>query len=170
MKEYSREEQYVGVDFHKEWSVVTRMRKDGTRMRKDGTRIGKTERFASTREGLEELRDSCTAQDHVVVEATYHWALFADVFEDYDGELVLAHPLKNRLIAESRNKNDKVDSKVLADLLRTCCGQTFWRGHGLRRKRYARRENCYGIGAASCGYRRCSRTGCACFWPRPDRP
>jgi transposase len=54
-----------------------------------------------------------------VVEATYHWALFADVFEDFEGELALAHPLKNRLIAESRNKNDKVDSKVLADLLRT---------------------------------------------------
>jgi transposase len=41
------------------------------------------------------------------------------VFEDFEGELVLAHPLKNRLIAESRNKNDKVDSKVRADLLRT---------------------------------------------------
>ena len=41
------------------------------------------------------------------------------MFEDFEGELVLGHPLKNRLIAESRNKNDKVDSKVLADLLRT---------------------------------------------------
>jgi hypothetical protein len=49
----------------------------------------------------------------------YDWALFAEVFEKFEGELVLAHPSMNRLIAESRNKNDKVDSKVLADLLRT---------------------------------------------------
>jgi transposase len=100
------------VDFHKETSVVTRLRADGSR-------VGKTEYYASTREGLTRLRESCGAQDHVAVEATYHWALFADVFEDFEGELVLAHPYKNRLIAESRNKNDKVDSKVLADLLRT---------------------------------------------------
>jgi len=112
MSKGSTEERFIGVDFHKETSVVTRLRADGSR-------VGKTEYYASTREGLTRLRESCGAQDHVAVEATYHWALFADVFEDFEGELVLAHPYKNRLIAESRNKNDKVDSKVLADLLRT---------------------------------------------------
>ena len=112
MKEHSTEERFIGVDFHKETTVVTRLRADGTR-------IGKTETYASTPEGLRKFRDSCTAEDHGVVEATYHWALFADMFEDFEGELALAHPLKNRLIAESRNKNDKVDSKVLADLKRT---------------------------------------------------
>jgi transposase len=112
MEKSSTPEHFIGVDFHKETTVVTRLRKDGSR-------AGKTQTFASTREGLTNFRDSCTPQDHVVVEATYHWALFADVFEEFEGELVLAHPSANRLIAESRNKNDKVDSKVLADLLRT---------------------------------------------------
>jgi len=105
-------EHFIGVDFHKETTVVTRLRKDGTR-------AGKTQTYPSTHEGLKRFRESCTPHDHVAIEATYHWALFADVFEDFEGELVLAHPYKNRLIAESRNKNDKVDSKVLADLLRT---------------------------------------------------
>lgn len=112
MEKSTVQEHFIGVDFHKETTVVTRLRKDGSR-------AGKTQTFASTREGLTNFRDSCTPQDHVVVEATYHWALFADVFEEFEGELVLAHPAMNRLIAESRNKNDKVDSKVLADLLRT---------------------------------------------------
>ena len=112
MEKSTPQEHFIGVDFHKETTVVTRLRKDGSR-------AGKTQTFASTREGLTNFRDSCTPQDHVVVEATYHWALFADVFEEFEGELVLAHPSMNRLIAESRNKNDKVDSKVLADLLRT---------------------------------------------------
>ena len=112
MQEANAIEQFVGVDFHKETTVVTRLRADGSR-------IGKIEYFPSTHEGLAELRASCGSQAHVAVEATYHWALFADAFEDFEGELVLAHPYKNRLIAESRNKNDKVDSKVLADLLRT---------------------------------------------------
>src|ERR1043166_1821061 len=112
MKEATTQERFIGVDFHRDTTVVTRLHRDGSR-------AGKTQSYPSTPEGLREFRQSCTAADHVAVEATYHWALFADVFEDFEGELVLAHPLKNRLIAESRNKNDKGDSKVLADLLRT---------------------------------------------------
>jgi transposase len=112
MKQRTRAAQYVGVDFHKKEAVVVRLRADGSK-------VGSPERFPSTKAGLQRLRDSCGPQDHVAVEATYHWALFADTFEDYEGELALAHPAANRLIAESRNKNDKVDAKVLADLLRT---------------------------------------------------
>lgn len=112
MEERSEWERFIGVDFHKEQFVVTRLRGDGSR-------VGKTERHPSTREGLEAFLKTCGRGDRVAVEATYHWALFAEVFEEFEGELVLAHPYKNRLIAESRNKNDKVDSKVLADLLRT---------------------------------------------------
>ena len=112
MGKCTAEERFIGVDFHKQTTIVTRLRKDGSR-------VGKTEKYASTPEGLRTFRESCTANDHVVVEATYHWALFADMFDDFEGELVLGHPLKNRLIAESRNKNDTVDSKILADLLRT---------------------------------------------------
>jgi transposase len=112
MQEATPKERFIGVDLHKETMVVTRLLADGSR-------AGKTEHYPTTKEGLGALRGSCGLQDHVVVEATYHWALFAEAFDDFEGELALAHPLKNRLIAESRNKNDKVDSKVLADLLRT---------------------------------------------------
>jgi transposase len=112
MKQGNAGESFVGVDFHKKEAVVARLRADGSK-------VGKTERYPATKAGLQRLRDSCGARDHVVVEATYHWALFADAFEDFEGELALAHPLKNRLIAESRNKSDKVDARVLADLLRT---------------------------------------------------
>ena len=112
MEKCTAEEHFIGVDFHKQTTVVTRLRKDGSR-------VGKTEKYASTPEGLRAFRESCTASGHVAVEAAYPWAFFADTFDDFEGEWVLGHPLKNRLIAESRNKNDTVDSKVLADLLRT---------------------------------------------------
>lgn len=112
MVDVTTEERFIGVDFHKQTLVVARLRRDGSRCEK-------TQTYPSTPEGLRSFRESCTASDHVAVEATYHWAMFADVFEDFEGELVLAHPLANRIIAESRNKCDKVDAKVLADLLRT---------------------------------------------------
>ena len=112
MQDHKVEERFIGVDFHKETLTVTRLRKDGSR-------DGKTQTYKSTVQGITEFRDTCTAQDHVVVEATYNWALFADIFEEFDGDLCLSHPAKNRLIAESKNKNDTVDSKILADLKRT---------------------------------------------------
>ena len=75
MEDSTTEARFIGVDFHRDTTVVTRLRQDGSR-------CGKTQSYPSTRAGLTEFKDSCTAADHVAVEATYHWALFADVFEE----------------------------------------------------------------------------------------
>jgi hypothetical protein len=81
MEKGTAEEHFIGVDFHKQTTVVTRLRKDGSR-------VGKTEKYASTPEGLRAFRESCTASDPVAVEATYPWAFFADTFDDFEGEWV----------------------------------------------------------------------------------
>jgi len=54
----------------------------------------------------------------VAVEACYNWGYFFDILQDCTEEVVLAHPLKTRLIAEARIKTDAIDARVLAELLR----------------------------------------------------
>ena len=54
----------------------------------------------------------------VAMEATRGWYWLYDLLEDKRIEVKLSHPLKTKAIASARIKNDKIDSKVLAHLLR----------------------------------------------------
>jgi transposase len=53
----------------------------------------------------------------VSIEATarYHWLV--ELLEPIAERVVLAHPKKMRIIAESRNKSDRVDARILAEFL-----------------------------------------------------
>jgi hypothetical protein len=53
-----------------------------------------------------------------VVEATRNWGLIYDWMSEVLDEVVLAHPLKVKAIAEARIKTDKISVDILADLLR----------------------------------------------------
>jgi transposase len=53
----------------------------------------------------------------LVVEATASYEWFAQLVEPLADRVVLAHPGKLRIIAESTNKSDKLDARVLAELL-----------------------------------------------------
>jgi len=55
----------------------------------------------------------------LAVEATFNWYYFLNVVEPLGVELHLVHPWKTRAIASARIKHDKLDSRVLAELLRT---------------------------------------------------
>jgi transposase len=52
-----------------------------------------------------------------VVEATSNYEWFLLLIEDLADRVVLAHPKKLRVIAESTNKSDKIDATVLAEFL-----------------------------------------------------
>jgi transposase len=52
-----------------------------------------------------------------VVEATASYEWLWQLLEPLAQRLVLAHPRKLRIIAESKNKSDKLDAKVLAEFL-----------------------------------------------------
>ena len=56
MENDSTQERFVGVDFHKENTVVTRLRKDGSR-------AGKTQTYPSTREGLTAFKENFLLKD-----------------------------------------------------------------------------------------------------------
>jgi transposase len=55
----------------------------------------------------------------VAFEATYGWGWFADLLADAGIPAHMAHPLATKAIASARVKNDAVDAKTLAHLLRT---------------------------------------------------
>lgn len=52
------------------------------------------------------------------MEATRNWTVIYDLLEAELEEVRLAHPLKVRAIAEARIKTDRIDSRILAHLLR----------------------------------------------------
>ena len=101
---------YIGVDLHKKTCYITIMDGDG-KIKKQTEISTKTEvvsRFFKQWSGAK-----------VVVESTVNWLPFYENLENLGCQVVLSNPLQTKAIASARIKNDKVDSRILADLLRT---------------------------------------------------
>lgn len=103
---------YIGIDYHKQYFVATTMDEKGRLLGK--------ETVPSDRESIRRyFEEKVSAEDtKAVMEACYGWEYFYDEAHELIGELVMAHPLKTRLIAEARIKTDSIDSETLAHLLR----------------------------------------------------
>lgn len=101
---------YAGLDLHKNFSVIT-----VTNDR--GEEIIKQQKFPNN-EGIVKLFQKFGESIEVAVEATRSWYWLYDLLEESGIKVKLCHPLKIKAIASARIKNDKIDSKVLAHLLR----------------------------------------------------
>jgi len=103
---------YVGVDLHKQViSVCVVMHQDGHR------KIVQRQRLACQDvAGITAFFQSLGPFE-VVVEATSSYEWFFELLEPWAMRLVLAHPRKLRVIAESTRKTDKIDAHVLAEFL-----------------------------------------------------
>ena len=103
---------YVGVDLHKKSISICVVVLEG-RKRKVLAR----KRFACQDvDGIYQFfRELGTFQ--VVVEATASYEWFVRLVEPFACRVVLAHPRKLRVIAESTSKTDKIDAWVLAEFL-----------------------------------------------------
>jgi transposase len=100
---------YVGVDLHKQTisvCVVSQARE-----------IRETRRFRCQEESRIEDYFQHLAPFEVTVEATASYEWFVKLVEPYARRVVLAHPGKLRVIAESTRKSDKLDARVLAEFL-----------------------------------------------------
>ena len=71
-----------------------------------------------TQAALESYFSKQDRRSQVVVEATGNWMYLYETVERYTPQVVLAHPLKTRAIAEARIKTDTIDATTLAELLR----------------------------------------------------
>lgn len=102
---------YIGVDLHKKSLYVTVMDKEG--------RIeGQTE-IDNKKDNIKSFFTDYAIGSKIAVESTMNWIPFYEQLEGLGCSVVLSNPLMTKAIAVARIKNDKVDSKILADLLRT---------------------------------------------------
>ncbi len=90
--------------------VCTSLDEDGNVVRKD--------RFENRFEKMEEYLKNFSDGDSFVMESTGFYEPLYDFIESKGFKVKLANPLKVKLIAESRMKNDDIDSEILAKLLR----------------------------------------------------
>ena len=104
---------YIGIDFHKKYSVASSVDESG-RIVKEGRIEG------NTKAGFERYFGSLGFPCKVVIEACWNWGYIFDLLEDIPQvqEVILANPYKTRIIAEAQIKTDKIDARTLAQLLR----------------------------------------------------
>lgn len=103
---------YVGIDYHKRYSHVMAIDEEGKEI--------KNMRLDNTFEDFQRFFSGLEGSSQVVVEASRTWGVMYDLLEEIEGveEVILAHPLKVRAIADAKIKTDKIDASILAYLLR----------------------------------------------------
>jgi len=103
---------YIGVDLHRKKSQVAAIDESGGLVfnRKVRTDPGELQQL------IDELRPQ---RVEVAFEATFGWGWFADLLAELGVPAHMAHPLTTKAISTARVKNDSVDAKTLAHLLRT---------------------------------------------------
>lgn len=106
-------EYHLGIDLHKKTSFWTLMDNEQNILFKKN--------LPTSREGvLQGLREVTVdpRQIQAAVEPVSQWAWYGDILKEHGVAVHLVNPYKTKLIAETKLKNDKVDSRILAELLR----------------------------------------------------
>ena len=103
----------VGIDIHKHYSVLVAVDERGQELKRGRVNGNEASGFA-------QFFASLCGASKVVVEACWNWGRIYDLLQEIDTieEVLLANPLKTRLIADAQIKTDGLDAKALATLLR----------------------------------------------------
>lgn len=101
---------YVGADLHKEqtWFYV---------MDKNGARVS-SKSISNSPDSLKCFLKSVPTPFTLAVEATYNWYFFVDIAEQYADEVFLANSYELKAFAKRHKKTDKIDARLIADILR----------------------------------------------------
>ena len=102
---------YVGMDVHRKRTQVAVLDEDGTQLLNRNVPNDPAE--------LATILGPLGRGTPAVFEAAYGWGWLAELCEDLGMEPHMAHPFRCKAIASARLKNDKVDARTLAHLLRT---------------------------------------------------
>src|SRR6476620_5610261 len=120
---------YIGMDVHREFAQLAVL-EDG-RLRDEG-------KIGVTPEALRAWADGLGVDDEVALEATGNSDAIANLLIPLVGRVVVSNPSKTRAIAEAKVKTDKVDARILAQLLAADFLPPVWlpdeRTRGLRRQ------------------------------------
>lgn len=107
----------MGIDVGKKICVAT--------VKGDSRMVLMEEKFQRTSLGIRSFAERVIQEypgcDYrAIVESTAnYWIRVHDTLEEVGVNTLVAHPMKTKMIAEARLKNDRVDSEILADLLRS---------------------------------------------------
>jgi transposase len=124
---------YAGIDYHKRYSVVEVIDTKGNRV--VHARVN-----GNTPEAFGRLFGSLGGPCKVVFESCLNWCYLYEILEQIPevAECVMANAYKTRIIAEAKvKKTDKVDARLLAELLR---GDLICQAHIPRRRTRLRKE------------------------------
>jgi transposase len=99
---------YIGMDVHREFAQLAVLENGLVR---DEGRIGVTP------EALRAWAKDLRGDDQVALEATGNSDAIANLLTPLVGRVVVSNPSKTRAIAEAKVKTDKVDARILAQLL-----------------------------------------------------
>src|SRR5262249_49475285 len=130
---------YVGIDIHKRYSVLVAVDERGQEVAR--SRVNGNGAF-----GFAQFFGALDGPSKVVLEACWNWGRIHDLLKEISSveEVVLAHPLKTRLIAAAQIKTDALDAKALATLQR---GDLIARTHvpakGTRQRKEVLRQRLY---------------------------
>ena len=102
---------YVGLDVHRRRTQVAVMDEGGHELF--------NRNVPNDPERLSEVLCGADPGTPVVFEAAYGWSWLAELLKNRGLEVHMAHPRACKAIAHARLKNDRVDARTLAHLLRT---------------------------------------------------
>ena len=104
---------YIGCDVHKNYTTISFINKDGD--------VLDTRSFSNDIESLKGLLSRFPEEEFsAVLEAGSNWGLIYDLLESMEEvkKVVLSRPPKVKAIASAKIKTDKIDSKILGQLLK----------------------------------------------------
>lgn len=109
---------YIGIDLHRRFSQFY--------VYDDQKNTESTQRINNDKPAIQQFLEPLGDECKIAVEATGNWYWLVDLLQDLDLEVRLANPLQTKVIAHARAKNDKIDARMLAHLLRTNLLPTCW--------------------------------------------
>jgi len=101
---------FVGIDLHKHYSQFVVLDQNG--------KVVTQAKLPTEREAVSKFLSGLKGPAKAAVEATRNWYWFYDLVESLTEEAELVCPSKMRVIAESTVKTDRIDARVIAELLR----------------------------------------------------
>ena len=110
--------QYVGIDLHRKFSQV--------HVHDDQTAEETTQRLNNDELSVRAFFSNLDDASKIAVEATANWYWLVDLLQGMGNEVVFSNPVQTKAIAKARVKNDKVDARMLAHLLRADLLPTCW--------------------------------------------
>lgn len=134
------ESRFVGLDVHKREITYCILDAGGALLSQD--------KFLLDRETLDNFaRSTLRPGDQVALESTTNCWAVAEIVQRHVGRVVVSNPMATKAIAQSKIKTDKVDSRVLAQLLRCDFLPEVWQPDAetrLRRQLSGRRASLVG--------------------------